>query len=141
MGLRNCDPKTWLLIIIPFRLFFRLLILLNLGLIIVLFLNVPVFSKMPEPRVFLPLYLIGMLAIEIYLIFSMRKGKFHRELLLLYFGIALIFEFPYAPFREVYEGFNPEAVGLFLFVLPWYLSALIGLPLVLRASNGGDDHR
>lgn len=81
------------------------------------------------PSELLLLYLLGMLFIEVYLILSLRKGNFPSKALLVYFGIATILEFPYVPFKGLLNG---GFSGIFFFVLPWYLSVLIGFVLVLK---------
>ena len=119
--------KEWFLLLIPFRLVFRLLIFLDLELAPIFFLNVPLFLKMPSW--FLRLYLIGMLLMEVYLILKLRKEKFLARTLLVYFSTATILEFPYVPFSGLFSG---NFGGIFLFALPWHLSALIGLLILLK---------
>ncbi|WP_456326584.1 hypothetical protein [Palaeococcus sp. (in: euryarchaeotes)] len=121
------DINGWFLLLVPFRLVFRFLIFLDLELTPIFFLNIPLFLKMPSG--FLLLYLFGMLLMEAYLILNLRKKRFPTKILLVYFGIATILEFPYVPFSGL---FSDNFSGIFLFVLPWYLSALIGLLILLK---------
>ncbi|WP_145954992.1 hypothetical protein [Thermococcus sp. 5-4] len=56
----------------------------------------------------------------------LRRGKFPLRLLLAYFVIAVVFEFPYAAI----ESGTSE---ILLFVLVWYITAPLGLLLVLTS--------
>jgi len=125
----NSGFRDLLPFLIAFRLVFRLLVFIDLELAPVFFLNIPLFLKMPSE--FLLLYLIGMLVAEIYLISRLRKGSFPLNVLLVYFVLAVFFEFPYA----LFEGtFNGHFSGIFFFVLPWYLSTLAGLVITLKVA-------
>ncbi|KPU63915.1 hypothetical protein EP1X_01630 [Thermococcus sp. EP1] len=123
----NNDLKNWLPLLIVFKLAFRLLIFLDLELAPVFFLNIPLFLKMFDG--FLLFYLVGMLAVEVYLILILRKGDFPLNLLLMYFITAVFFDLPYVLFRGLVHGnFN----SIFFLVLPWYISTLTGLGITLR---------
>ena len=124
----DCENlKGWFSLLIAFRLAFRSLIFLDLELAPVFFLNIPLFLKMPSEL--LLLYLLGMLSMEVYLILSLRKGNFPPRSLLVYFGTATILEFPYVPFKGLLNG---DFSGVFFFVIPWYLSTLVGLMISLK---------
>jgi len=113
-----------------FRLAFRSLIFLDLDLAPVFFLNIPLFLKMSNG--FVLVYLIGMLIAEIYLISSIRKGSSPLKLLLVYFILAVIFEFPCVSLKGLLNG---NFSGIFFFVLPCYLSALVGLVITLKEAR------
>ncbi len=114
-----------------FRLAFRFISAMDtLG--IVLFYNVPLLMKLPRPRFTIPGYILLMGALEVYLVVTLRRGVLPLKTLLAYFGAALLFDLPYAPFAHV-------SLGLTLFVIPWYLAALAGFGLALstaRSSSG-----
>jgi len=114
----------WLPFLILFRLGFRFVTLLDPVLGMVLFYNVPLLLHLPR---FVALgYPLLMGIAEVYLMVVLRRGKFPVRLLLAYFIIAVVFEFPYA----TVEGGES---GILLFVLMWYLTAPLGILLVYRS--------
>lgn len=118
------DASLWLPLLIMFRLAFRFVTLLDSAFGLVLFYNAPLLLHLPR---FLILgYPLLMGIFEAYLLVVLRRGKFPLKLLLAYFIIAIVFEFPYAVVGSRYTG-------LLLFVLPWYIMAPIGLLLVLAS--------
>lgn len=123
--------EVWLPLIVALRVVFRFLIFLDLELFPVFFLNIPLLSKMP--RGFLLPYLLGMFFIEVDLLWTLRKEILPLKPLLVYFGTATVLEFPYALFKGLLTGYFD---GIFLFVLPWYLSALAGLVTSLKLLLG-----
>ena len=129
---KNCSSESlsWLPLLLVFRLAFRSLIFLDLDLAPVFFLNIPLFLKMSNG--FVLVYLIGMLIAEIYLISSIRKGSSPLKLLLVYFILAVIFEFPCVSLKGLLNG---NFSGIFFFVLPCYLSALVGLVITLKEAR------
>ncbi|USS41120.1 hypothetical protein NF865_02600 [Thermococcus aggregans] len=118
------ESRTWLSLLLMLRLAFRLISVMN-ALGIVLFYNVSLFMKLPMPRFVLPGYILLMGALEVYLVIALRKGVFPITALAVYFITALLFELPYAVL-------SADSLGLKLFVLPWYLSVIIGFGLVLN---------
>ncbi|WP_048160678.1 hypothetical protein [Thermococcus sibiricus] len=116
--------KTWFSFLLMFRLAFRFISAMDI-LGIVLFYNAPLLMKLPLPRFTIPGYILLMGALEVYLIMILRKGFFPVKLLFAYFIMALVFELPYA-------ALSGTSLGLTLFVLPWYLSAVVGFILVLK---------
>ncbi|ASA78445.1 hypothetical protein CDI07_09095 [Thermococcus sp. 5-4] len=123
-GGNNPSFSPWLPLLILFRLGFRFVTLLDPILGMVLFYNVPLLLHLPR---FLALgYPLLMGIAEVYLMVVLRRGKFPLRLLLAYFVIAVVFEFPYAAI----ESGTSE---ILLFVLVWYITAPLGLLLVLTS--------
>lgn len=121
----NCENiKGWFPLLITFRLAFRFITIMD-SLGIVLFYNIPLFMKLPLTRFTIPGYILLIVAVEVYLIWTLRKDFFPIKLMFAYFGVVLLFELPYATLSS-------DSVGLKLFVIPWYLSALIGFVMVLK---------
>ncbi|MCD6524844.1 MAG: hypothetical protein J7K48_07640 [Thermococcus sp.] len=118
------ESSLWLRLVILFRLGFRFVTLLDPVLGMVLFYNVPLLMHFPR-FVFLG-YPLLMGIVEAYLLVVLEKGKFPVRLLLTYFIIAIVFEFPYAAVRS-------ENGGLVLFVLTWYITAPLGLVLLITS--------
>jgi hypothetical protein len=118
------ESSFWLIFLILFRLAFRFVTLLDPILGIVLFYNAPLLLHLPR---FVALgYPLLMGIAEAYLMVVLWRGKFPLRLLLAYFIIAVVFEFPYAAVRS-------GASGIFLFSLMWYITAPFGLLLVLTS--------
>ena len=122
---KNCysESLSWLPLLLVFRLVFRVMSVMD-ALGIVFFYNAPLLMKLPTSRFAILGYILLMGALEVYLVVALRKRTFPIKALVVYFSIALLFELPYA----VLSG---DSLGLKLFVLPWYLSAIIGFGLVL----------
>jgi len=120
--------KSWLPIILIFRLAFRFITLLDPILGFVIFYNAPLFLHLP--RFFLATYPVLMGAFEVYLLWALKKGRFPSGLLFAYFIVATVFEFPYVSIR------GGES-GLFLFVLLWYIPAPLGLLMLLISRRSG----
>ncbi len=93
-----------------------------------LFYNVPLLLHLPRFLILGYPFLMGI--VEAHLLIVLRKGGFPFKLLMGYFIIAIIFEFPYALVKSGY-------VGLLLFALSWYITAPSGLLLVLISSRRG----
>ncbi|ASJ11394.1 hypothetical protein A3L14_00175 [Thermococcus thioreducens] len=123
---RNNPPFFhWLPVLILFRLGFRFVTLLDSALGLALFYNAQLLLHLP--RFLILTYPILMGIVEAHLLIVLRKGGFPFKLLMGYFIIAIIFEFPYALVKSGY-------VGLLLFALFWYITAPSGLLLVLISS-------
>ncbi|WP_456326589.1 hypothetical protein [Palaeococcus sp. (in: euryarchaeotes)] len=116
--------ESWLPLILIFRLGFRFVTLLDPVLGMVLFYNAPLLLHLPR---FVALgYPLLMGIAEVYLLVVLERGKFPVRLLLTYFIIALVFEFPCA---AVKSGDS----GIILFALVWYITAPLGILLVYRS--------
>jgi len=118
------ESSFWLIFLILFRLGFRFVTLLDPILGIVLFYNAPLLLHLPRFVALGYPFLMGIA--EVYLMVVLRRGKFPVRLLLAYFIIAVVFEFPYAAVRT-------EDSGIILFSLVWYITAPLGLFLVLTS--------
>ena len=122
---KNCHSESlsWLPLLLVFRLAFRVISVMG-ALSIVFFYNAPLLMKLPMSRFAIPGYILLMGVLEVYLVVTLGRRAFPIKALVVYFSIALFFELPYAVLSE-------DSLGLKLFVLPWYLSAIIGFGLVL----------
>ena len=121
---RSSESPSWLPLLLVLRLVFRVISVMD-ALGIVFFYNASLFMKLPMFRFAIPGYILLMGALEVYLVMALRKRAFPIKALVVYFSIALLFELPYA----VLSG---DSLGLKLFVLPWYLSVIIGFAVVLN---------
>jgi hypothetical protein len=122
------DVSSWLPFLILFRLGSRFITLLDPVLGLVLFYNTFLFQYLPGLVALIYPLIMG--AAEVYLVLVLGRGKFPVGLLLAYFMIATVFEFPYASLRSGIGGITP-------FALMWYLSAPLGLFLTIRKSLNG----
>ena len=120
----SLEQPSWLPLLLVLRLAFRVISVMD-ALGIVFFYNVLLLMKLPMFRFAIPGYILFMGALEVYLVMALRKRAFPIKALVVYFSIALLFELPYA----VLSG---DSLELKLFVLPWYLSAIIGFAVVLN---------
>jgi len=121
---RSSESPSWLPLLLVLRLVFRVISVMD-ALGIVFFYNVLLLMKLPMFRFAIPGYILLMGALEVYLVMALRRRAFPTKALVVYFSVALLFELPYA----VLSG---DSLGLKLFVLPWYLSAIIGFAVVLN---------
>ena len=121
---RSSESPSWLPLLLVLRLVFRVISVMD-ALGIVFFYNASLFMKLPMFRFAIPGYILFMGALELYLVMALRRRAFPTKALVVYFSIALLFELPYA----VLSG---DSLGLKLFVLPWYLSVIIGFAVVLN---------
>jgi len=122
---KNCSSESlgWLPLLLVLRLAFRVISVMD-ALGIVFFYNAPLLMKLPMSHFAILAYILFMGALEVYLVVTLGRRAFPIKALVVYFSIALFFELPYAVLSE-------DSLGLKLFVLPWYLSAIIGFGLVL----------
>ena len=122
---KNCysESLSWLPLLLVLRFAFRVISVMD-ALGIVFFYNAFLFMKLPMSHFAILAYILLMGVLEVYLVVTLGRRPFPIKALIVYFSIALLFELPYA----VLSG---DSLGLKLFVLPWYLSALIGFGLVL----------
>lgn len=130
-GGNNPSLSPWLPFLILFRLGFRFVTLLDPIIGIVLFYNVPLLLHLPRFVALGYPFLMGIA--EVYLMVVLRRGKFPVRLLLAYFIIAVVFEFPAVVFESSYAAVRSGASGIVLFVLMGYITAPLGLLLVLTS--------
>ncbi|WP_258083480.1 hypothetical protein [Thermococcus thermotolerans] len=130
-GRNNPSLSPWLPFLILFRFGFRFVTLLDSVLGMVLFYNVPLLLHLPR---FVALgYPLIMGIAEVYLMVVLRRGKFPVRLLLAYFIIAVVFEFPAVVIESSYAAIKSGISGILIFVLMWYITAPLGLLLVLTS--------
>jgi len=125
------ESSFWLIFLILSRLGFRFVTLLDPILGIVLFYNAPLLLHLPR---FVALgYPLLMGIAEVYLMVVLRRGKFPVRLLLAYFIIAVVFEFPAVVIESSYTAVRSGVSGVLLFALMWYITAPLGILLVYRS--------
>ena len=109
------ESSFWLIFLILFRLGFRFVTLLDPIIGILLFYNAPLLLHLPR---FVALgYPLLMGIAEVYLTVVLKRGKFPVRLLLAYFIIAVVFEFPAVVIESSYVAIESGASGIVLFVL------------------------
>ncbi len=106
-GVNYDEPPTLLSFIIPFRLAFRFVTLIDPVLGMVLFYNA--LPMLGFPRLFIISHPLIMGIAETYLVVTLRRGS-PFDSLLRYFTIAIVFEFPCALLKGGDSG---------LILFPW----------------------